>query len=104
MRDAKSATQVQGTSRGATTQKVAAGRRSPGHGGPASLRGITPPSSDRPSRLHAATGGLIPGTGTIAGMNLALRLVLLVWVLGYLFVSCGPLLNGHLLLGGITLI
>ena len=37
-------------------------------------------------------------------MNVALRIVLLVWVLGYLLVSCGPLLGGHLLIGGITFI
>jgi hypothetical protein len=32
-------------------------------------------------------------------MNLVLRLILLVWVLGYLLASCGPILNGHLILG-----
>jgi hypothetical protein len=37
-------------------------------------------------------------------VNVALRIVLLVWVLGYLLVSCGPLLGGHLLIGGITFI
>ena len=37
-------------------------------------------------------------------MNTLLRILLLIWVLGYLFVSCGPLLNGDLLLGGITLL
>jgi hypothetical protein len=37
-------------------------------------------------------------------VNIVLRIVLLVWVLGYLLVSCGPLLNGHLLIGGITFI
>ena len=37
-------------------------------------------------------------------MNVALRIVLLVWVLGYLLVSCGPLLGGHLLIGGLTFI
>lgn len=35
-------------------------------------------------------------------MNTALRVALLVWVLGFLLVSCGPLLNGHLLVGGVT--
>jgi hypothetical protein len=35
-------------------------------------------------------------------VNFAARLLLLVWVLGYLFVSCGPLLGGHLLIGAIT--
>ncbi len=37
-------------------------------------------------------------------MNLALRIVLLIWVLGYLLASCGPLLGGHLLIGGLTFI
>lgn len=36
-------------------------------------------------------------------MNLALRLILLVWILGYLLASCGPLLDGHLVLGTIAL-
>jgi hypothetical protein len=30
------------------------------------------------------------------GLNTILRLVLLLWVLGYLLVSCGPLFNGGL--------
>jgi hypothetical protein len=34
-------------------------------------------------------------------MNLALRLLLLLWVVGYLFASCAPILNGHLILGAI---
>jgi hypothetical protein len=34
-------------------------------------------------------------------MNLALRLALLLWVVGYLVVSCAPILNGHLILGAI---
>jgi hypothetical protein len=37
-------------------------------------------------------------------VNVALRIVLLIWVLGYLLVSCGPLLGGHLLIGGLTFI
>ena len=37
-------------------------------------------------------------------MNTALRIALLVWVLGYLFVSCAPILGGHLLIGSVTLI
>ena len=32
-------------------------------------------------------------------MNIALRIVLLIWILGYLFASCAPILNGHLILG-----
>lgn len=36
-------------------------------------------------------------------MNLVLRLLLLVWVLGYLFASCAPILNGHLFLGTLAL-
>jgi hypothetical protein len=36
-------------------------------------------------------------------MNVALKIALLVWVLGYLFVSCGPILGGHLLVGTIAL-
>ena len=34
-------------------------------------------------------------------MNLAFRLLLLLWVLGYLVASCAPILNGHLILGAI---
>lgn len=36
-------------------------------------------------------------------MNFAFRLLLLVWVLGYLFASCGPILNGHPILGALAL-
>ena len=35
-------------------------------------------------------------------MNTLLRVLLLVWIFGYLFVSCGPLLSGDLILGTIT--
>lgn len=35
-------------------------------------------------------------------MNTLLRVLLLVWILGYLFVSCGPLLSGDFILGTIT--
>ena len=35
-------------------------------------------------------------------MNVVLRLILLLWVVGYLFASCAPILNGHLLLGTIA--
>jgi hypothetical protein len=37
-------------------------------------------------------------------VNTILRILLLIWVLGYLLVSCAPLLGGHLLLGTITFI
>jgi hypothetical protein len=37
-------------------------------------------------------------------VNVVLRILLLIWVLGYLLVSCGPLLDGHLLIGGLTLL
>ena len=37
-------------------------------------------------------------------VNVALRIALLIWVLGYLLVSCGPLLGGHLIVGGLTLV
>jgi hypothetical protein len=36
-------------------------------------------------------------------MNLGLRLLLLVWILGYLLASCAPILNGHLILGTLAL-
>ena len=36
-------------------------------------------------------------------MNTAFRILLLLWVFGYLFVSCAPILGGHLILGAITL-
>ena len=36
-------------------------------------------------------------------MNLALRILLLIWVLGYLFAACAPILGGHLLFGAISL-
>jgi hypothetical protein len=37
-------------------------------------------------------------------MNLGLRLLLLVWILGYLLASCAPILNGHLILGTLALV
>jgi hypothetical protein len=37
-------------------------------------------------------------------MNTIFRLLLLIWVFGYVFVSCVPLLTGHLVLGGITFV
>ena len=36
-------------------------------------------------------------------MNVGLRLLLLVWILGYLLASCAPILNGHLILGTLAL-
>ncbi|HET7472150.1 MAG TPA: hypothetical protein VFJ71_03395 [Candidatus Limnocylindrales bacterium] len=36
-------------------------------------------------------------------MNVALRVLLLIWVLGYLVASCAPILNGHLVLGTLAL-
>lgn len=42
--------------------------------------------------------------GTIVAVNTVLRIVLLLWVVGYLFVSCAPILNGHLLLGAVTFV
>lgn len=40
---------------------------------------------------------------TIRGVNLALRIILLLWVFGYLFASCSPILGGHLIGGAIAL-
>jgi hypothetical protein len=37
-------------------------------------------------------------------MRTGLQILLLIWVLGYLLVSCGPLLGGHLLIGGLTFV
>jgi hypothetical protein len=37
-------------------------------------------------------------------MNLVLRILLLVWVIGYLVGSCSPILNGHFVLGTIALL
>jgi len=37
-------------------------------------------------------------------VNLVLRILLLIWICGYLFVSCVPLLTGHLIIGGITFV
>jgi hypothetical protein len=45
-----------------------------------------------------------PSCGTIRSVNTVLRIILLLWVVGYLFVSCAPILNGHLLLGAITFV
>lgn len=42
--------------------------------------------------------------GTIVAVNTLLRIVLLLWVVGYLFVSCAPILDGHLLLGAVTFV
>ncbi|HEX5824330.1 MAG TPA: hypothetical protein VFY18_07740 [Candidatus Limnocylindrales bacterium] len=36
--------------------------------------------------------------------NTILRVLLLIWICGYLFVSCVPLLTGHLIVGGITFV
>ena len=41
---------------------------------------------------------------TIGTMNTLLRIVLLLWVVGYLFVSCAPILDGHLLIGAVTFV
>ena len=41
---------------------------------------------------------------TIGTVNTLLRIVLLLWVVGYLFVSCAPILDGHLLLGAVTFV
>jgi hypothetical protein len=45
-----------------------------------------------------------PRHGTIGRVNTLLRIVLLLWVVGYLFVSCAPILDGHLLLGAVTFV
>jgi hypothetical protein len=37
-------------------------------------------------------------------VNTLLRILLLIWVFGYLLVSCGPILAGNLLIGTITLV
>jgi hypothetical protein len=37
----------------------------------------------------------------MAAMNFVLRVLLLVWVFGYLFVSCAPLLGANGLVGAI---
>ena len=42
--------------------------------------------------------------GTIRNVNTVLKIVLLLWVVGYLFVSCAPILDGHLLLGAVTFV
>lgn len=42
-------------------------------------------------------------SGTIRDVNTILRIALLLWVVLYLFVSCGPILDGNLLVGAITL-
>lgn len=50
--------------------------------------------------LGTATDGTIRGVAT----NTIFRVLLLIWVCGYLFVSCVPLLTGHLIIGGITFV
>jgi len=35
-------------------------------------------------------------------VNNLLRVLLLIWIFGYLFVSCGPFLSGDFILGTIT--
>jgi len=37
-------------------------------------------------------------------VNLALRVLLLVWILGYLVAACAPILNGHPFLGLIAVV
>ena len=43
---------------------------------------------------------------TIRGVttNTALRIALLIWIVGYLVVSCAPILGGHLLIGAIVIL
>ena len=36
-------------------------------------------------------------------MNLALRLVLVLWIVVYLVASCAPILDGHFVLGALAL-
>ena len=36
--------------------------------------------------------------------NTALRIALLLWVVGYLFLSCSPILGGNLLTGAFALV
>ncbi len=43
-------------------------------------------------------------TGHNRNVNILFRILLLIWVLGYLLVSCGPILDGHLLIGAVTLL
>lgn len=42
--------------------------------------------------------------GTIASVNTALRIGLLIWVIGYLFLACSPILGGNLVGGTIALV
>ena len=37
-------------------------------------------------------------------MNTALRIVLVIWVIGYLFLACSPILGGNLVGGTIALV
>jgi hypothetical protein len=37
-------------------------------------------------------------------VNTLLRILLLIWVVAYLVIACAPILNGHLLLGALTLV
>ena len=46
----------------------------------------------------------MPGSGHNRGVNTLLRVLLLIWIFGYLLVSCGPLLNGDFVLGAITFV
>jgi hypothetical protein len=41
--------------------------------------------------------------GTIRRVNIIFRVVLLIWIVGYLFASCAPILGGHLVIGAIAL-
>ena len=44
-----------------------------------------------------------PGTIRRVTTNTGLRFALLIWVVAYLFLSCAPILGGHLLIGAIAL-
>jgi hypothetical protein len=61
--------------------------------------------ADRPL-ARVESGGSIPASryDPDVAINTIFRVLLLIWVLGYLFVSCVPLLTGHLIIGGITFI
>jgi hypothetical protein len=59
-----------------------------------------PPTGSPARRIHEAYAG---PAGHNRDVNLAARILLLLWAFGYLFVSCAPILGGHLILGALSL-
>jgi hypothetical protein len=59
-----------------------------------------PPTGSPARRIHEAPAD---PAGHNRDVNFAARILLLLWVFGYLFVACAPILGGHLIVGALSL-